>query len=93
MDIAMTTTSVMPTVAALLPRTESFYELGTGIAAPLTWHGDVVRTGLPGVQVVGAASVLGRVVSDLPSTTRSRRAFADTRNTAKQPHPPRGVPR
>jgi hypothetical protein len=87
MDISMTTT-VMPTVAALRPRTESV--LGTGIAQPLSWHGVDVRTAAP------SAGLYGRTVSDVPTSTgvfTGRNAVADTRTTAKQPHPPRGVPR
>jgi hypothetical protein len=80
MDIAMTTTTVMPMVAT-----------------PLPWHGDVARTALPGTGDAGAAGFVGRVVSDVPISTvagfrTSRTAAADTR-TAKQPHPPRGLPR
>jgi len=79
MDIAMTTTTVMPMVAT-----------------PLPWHGDVARTALPGTGNASAAGFVGRVVSDVPSSTvagrTSRTAAADAR-TAKQPHPPRGLPR
>ena len=94
MDIAMTTTTVMPTVAAPRPRIESV--LGTEIAQPLTWHGDSVRMALPAVGNAGTAALNGRVVSDVPTAgvfATSRTVVADTRTTAKQPHPPRGVPR
>lgn len=91
MDISMTTT-VMPTVAAPRPRTESV--LATGITQPLTWHGDSARTALPAVGNAGNAGFVGRSGSDVPAGVfASRTVVADTRTTAKQPHPPRGVPR
>ena len=87
------TTTVMPTVAAPRPRTESV--LGTGITQPLTWHGDSARTALPAVGNAGNAGFAGRGVSDVPTAgvPVSRTVVADTRTTAKQPHPPRGIPR
>ena len=92
MDIAMTTT-VMPTVATPRPRTESVL----GVAQPLVWHGDSARTALPAVGNARIAGFDGRVVSDVPASGTSvfagRNTVADPRTTAKQPHPPRGVPR
>jgi hypothetical protein len=102
MDISMTTT-VMPTVAAPRLRTERLSALGMPIAQP-QWHGAVARTALSGVGLPGATGLIGRVVSDVPavsdkSTTTTvggfagRSVVADNRTNAKQPHPPRGVPR
>ena len=94
MDIAMTTVT---TVAASRPRTSPLSALGMGITQPLPWHGDVARTALAGAGNAAAAGFVGRRVSDVPSSAvagfrTDRTVVADTR-TAKQPHPPRGVPR